>query len=80
MFPIGIALSGQLEASIPLTVGAILGGGIFGDHCSPISDTTVISSMSAGVDHIEHVVTQVPYALVGGAIATALYFAAGLLL
>ena len=80
MFPIGIALAGQLEASIPLTVGAILGGGIFGDHCSPISDTTVISSMSAGVDHIEHVVTQVPYALVGGVIATALYFAAGLLL
>ncbi len=79
MFPIGISMAGQLDASIPLTVGAVLGGGVFGDHCSPISDTTVISSLSAGVDHIEHVVTQIPYALVGGAAATVLYFAAGLL-
>ena len=78
MFPIGISIAGQLEASIPLAVAAALGGGVFGDHCSPISDTTVISSLSAGVDHIEHVVTQIPYALLGGAVATALYFAAGL--
>ncbi len=78
MFPIGISIAGQLDASIPLAVAAALGGGVFGDHCSPISDTTVISSLSAGVDHIEHVVTQIPYALVGGVIATALYFVAGL--
>ena len=61
-------------------VDQMLGGGVFGDHCSPISDTTVVSSLSAGVDHIEHVVTQIPYALVGGTAATILYFAAGLMI
>ena len=45
------------------TIGAILAGAIFGDHCSPISDTTVLSSAAAGCDHLEHVATQLPYAL-----------------
>lgn len=44
-------------------VGAILAGAIFGDHCSPISDTTVLSSAAAGCDHLQHVATQLPYAL-----------------
>ena len=44
------------------TIGAILGGAIFGDHCSPISDTTVLSSAACGCDHIDHVTTQLPYA------------------
>ncbi len=46
------------------TIGAILAGAIFGDHCSPISDTTVLSSAAAGCDHLQHVATQVPYAIV----------------
>jgi Na+/H+ antiporter NhaC len=46
------------------TVGAILAGAIFGDHCSPISDTTVLSSAAAGCDHLQHVTTQVPYAFI----------------
>lgn len=45
------------------TVGAILAGAIFGDHCSPISDTTVLSSAAAGCDHLHHVATQLPYAV-----------------
>ncbi|MEQ9411585.1 MAG: Na+/H+ antiporter NhaC family protein [Fuerstiella sp.] len=45
------------------TVGAILAGAIFGDHCSPISDTTVLSSAAAGCDHLQHVATQLPYAI-----------------
>ncbi len=45
------------------TIGAILAGAIFGDHCSPISDTTVLSSAAAGCDHLQHVATQLPYAL-----------------
>ena len=45
------------------TIGAILAGAIFGDHCSPISDTTVLSSAASGCDHLEHVTTQLPYAL-----------------
>ena len=50
------------------SIAAVLAGSIFGDHCSPISDTTVLSSMASGCDHIDHVKTQLPYALtVGGA-------------
>lgn len=51
------------------TVAAILGGSVFGDHCSPISDTTIMSSMATGCDHVDHVRTQLPYALLGGAVA-----------
>jgi Na+/H+ antiporter NhaC len=80
MFPIAIPVAATLDASVPLVAAAVLGGGVFGDHCSPISDTTVISSLSAGVDHVEHVLTQLPYALVGGAAATVLYFVAGLVM
>ena len=48
-------------------VSAILAGAVWGDHCSPISDTTILSSLASGCDHIEHVRTQLPYALtVGG--------------
>jgi Na+/H+ antiporter NhaC len=45
-----------------VTIGAVLDGSIFGDHCSPISDTTILSSTATGSDHMDHVVTQVPYA------------------
>jgi Na+/H+ antiporter NhaC len=49
-------------------ISAILAGAVWGDHCSPISDTTILSSLASGCDHIEHVRTQLPYALtVGGA-------------
>lgn len=51
------------------TLSSVLAGATFGDHCSPISDTTVLSSIFAGSDHIDHVRTQMPYALVVGAVA-----------
>ncbi len=51
------------------TVSAVLAGSVWGDHCSPISDTTILSSMASGCDHIDHVRTQIPYALVVGAVA-----------
>ena len=51
------------------SVSGVLAGAVWGDHCSPISDTTVMSSLSAGCDHIEHVRTQLPYALLAGAAA-----------
>lgn len=61
------------EAPILLgTVGAVLAGSCFGDHCSPISDTTILSSMASGCDHVEHVRTQMPYALVSAAAAVVL--------
>lgn len=51
------------------SIGAVLAGAIFGDHCSPISDTTVLSSQASGCDHVEHVRTQLPYALTIAVIA-----------
>ena len=48
------------------SVACCLGGAVWGDHCSPISDTTVLSSVASGCDHIEHVRTQLPYALLVG--------------
>jgi len=51
------------------TVGAVLAGAVFGDHCSPISDTTILSSMASGSDHIDHVKTQIPYAMAAALIA-----------
>lgn len=54
---------GEIGPLVYQTVAAVAGGGIFGDHASPVSDTTVLSSVGAGSDHIDHVVTQLPYAL-----------------
>lgn len=51
------------------TVACVLAGSVWGDHCSPISDTTVLSSMASGCDHIEHVRTQIPYAMTVGGVA-----------
>jgi Na+/H+ antiporter NhaC len=51
------------------TVAVVLGGAVWGDHCSPISDTTILSSMAAGCDHIDHVRTQLPYAMTVGIIS-----------
>src|SRR5690606_2845850 len=52
-------------------ISSVMAGSIFGDHCSPISDTTIMSSMASGCDHIDHVRTQLPYALAVGAIGMA---------
>ena len=59
------AMDGSIggPAMMMLTIGAVLEGSIFGDHCSPISDTTVLSSVSTGSDHLHHVRTQAPYAV-----------------
>ncbi len=57
------------HALLEATVSAILGGSVFGDHCSPISDTTVMSSMASACDHVDHVRTQLPYALLAAGAA-----------
>jgi Na+/H+ antiporter NhaC len=77
MMPIGLALGSQMDLSIPLVIGAVISGGIFGDHASPISDTTIISSMAAGCDHVAHVRTQLPYALWGALFSAAAFLIAG---
>lgn len=69
MLPIAVPAAATLGLPLAPFVAASLAGGIFGDHCSPISDTTIISSMAAATDHIDHVRTQLPYALIGGGIA-----------
>ncbi len=77
MIPIAVPLAFTLQADMSLVIGAVISGGVFGDHCSPISDTTIISSMAAKCDHIEHVRTQLPYALASGAIALILFIVFG---
>jgi len=62
--PVAYALDGNQYGLITMiSLGAVLDGAIFGDHCSPISDTTIMSSIASGCDHLEHVRTQIPYSL-----------------
>lgn len=79
MMPIAVPLAAGVDANVAIVMGAVISGGVFGDHCSPISDTTIISSMAAGCDHIEHVKTQLPYAVFSGLIALCLFVTAGFL-
>ncbi|MFC4700771.1 Na+/H+ antiporter NhaC family protein [Glaciecola siphonariae] len=79
LIPIGMPLVQSLGLPPEIVLAAILGGGIFGDHCSPISDTTAISSLAAGCDLLTHVRTQLPYALGVGAVTIAGYLAIGLI-
>ena len=80
MIAIAIPMAQTMGANELMTIAAVLGGGVFGDHCSPISDTTIVSSMASATDHIDHVRTQLPYALIGGSIAALMYLAFGFLL
>ena len=73
VLPLSWAVLGARDSADPehlyilyASVSCVLAGAVWGDHCSPISDTTVMSSLSAGCDHIEHVRTQMPYALLVG--------------
>ena len=66
--PLAHSISPEMSYII-VCISAVLTGSIFGDHCSPISDTTILSSMGAGCNHIDHVRTQMPYALFVGSIA-----------
>jgi tetracycline resistance efflux pump len=70
MIPIAVPAAAALGLPIAPFLAASLAGGVFGDHCSPISDSTIIASMAAATDHIDHVRTQLPYALLCAAVAT----------
>jgi len=80
MMPIAIPMIDIIGLHTSLVIAAVLGGGIFGDHCSPISDSTIMSSMSAGTDHIDHVRTQLPYALAIAGVTVVLYLILGFVL
>ncbi len=78
MIPIAVPTALFAEVSLPLSIAAVLSGSVFGDHCSPISDTTIVSSMASACDHIDHVRTQLPYALTMAFLACVLFFIAGM--
>lgn len=78
MMPVALPVAfdysgGEPGALVFQTVAAIAGGGIFGDHSSPVSDTTVLASLGAGSDHMDHVITQLPYALAMAVLTLGLY-------
>jgi Na+/H+ antiporter NhaC len=77
MIPIAVPTAVYADASLPLSLAAVLSGSVFGDHCSPISDTTIVSSMASACDHIDHVRTQMPYALLIAFISAILFFLVG---
>jgi Na+/H+ antiporter NhaC len=78
MIAIAVPMAQGMNANVYFTIAAALGGGVFGDHCSPISDTTILSSMASASDHIDHVRTQLPYAAVAGGITALAYLLMGL--
>ena len=69
MIPLAMQIAVPLDLNSSLFLAAVLSGSVFGDHASPISDTTVVASMASATDHIDHVRTQLPYALISGSIA-----------
>lgn len=81
VIPLAFELTGGEITSLQYAaIAAILGGGCFGDHCSPLSDTTILSSLAAGSDHIDHVKTQIPYTLTVAGISSILYIIVGMIL
>lgn len=66
LMPIAVPVCHEFGIPIEIAIAASVGGGLFGDHCSPISDNTIKASLASGSDHLEHVKTQIPYALVLG--------------
>ncbi len=77
MMPIGVSLMLATGGDPFLAAAAVLSGGAFGDHSSPISDTSIMSSVGADVEHMEHINTQLPYALVAAGIASVLFLISG---
>ena len=78
LVPIAVTILGGSGAMAILTVSATLGGAVFGDHISPISDTTILASAGAQCDHVEHVRTQLPYAALVAGISAVAYLIAGI--
>ena len=69
LMPLAVPLAYSIGAPLLPSIAGVLTGGVWGDHCSPISDTTIMSSTAAGADHMDHVKTQIPYAFIGAGAA-----------
>ena len=74
------ATGNEVTTLVAVCFAAVAGGGVFGDHCSPVSDTTILSSMGAASDHIDHVKTQLPYALTVASACMIVYLIIGFLI
>lgn len=84
VIPIAVPLAfefsgGEVSNLVLATIASVAGGGVFGDHCSPLSDTTVLSSLGSACDHMDHVKTQIPYAITVALIASCIYLILGIL-
>lgn len=85
LMPISVPIAftfagGEPGTLVYATVAAVAGGGVFGDHCSPLSDTSILASTGAASDHIDHVKTQIPYAFLIGLLSLFIYLLFGLLI
>lgn len=76
--PLAIPMGHAFGISYAICLGAVLSGGLFGDHCSPLSDTTILSSMGAECNLVDHVRTQLPYASINGVLAFIGFIIAGI--
>ena len=76
--PLTLPLAEALGISVPLMLGAVLSSGVYGDHASPLSDVSIISSMAAACDHVDHINTQLPYTLLVGGLSVIAFLVAGL--
>ena len=79
MMPLAVPAALATGAELPIAIGAVLSGGLFGDHSSPVSETTILSSTGAGTTPLEHFRTQLPYATTNGVIALVGFIVAGYL-
>ena len=79
MMPLAVPAALATDAAMPVVIGSVLSGGLFGDHSSPVSETTILSSTGAGIPPLQHFNTQLPYALTNGAIAVVGFLLAGYL-
>ena len=77
MLPLVIPTAFAIDAPLLVIIGAVLSGGLFGDHCSPISETTILSATGANCSQFDHFRTQLPYAMMNGAIAVTAFLLAG---
>lgn len=80
MIPINVPLAQDPGLNLPIMVSAVMGVGVFGDHCSPVSNTTILASLATACDHIDHVRSQIPYALTAAVIVIAAYLFIGFIM
>lgn len=80
LIPIAIPVAVSLNVNVPLILGAVVSGAVFGDHSSPVSDSTILSSMIAEVHVMDHVKTQLPYAILGAVLSSLGYLILGFLM